>query len=124
MVADILHVGHIIAIEEARQKCDHLIVCLHCKPLYKQPIQSIYERFMQLRAIKWIDEIIPYENKNDVENLIKSLDFDIYFLGEDYKNKEFEGFGLLKDLNKTIYYLKRQHNFSSTLLKQKMEIIQ
>lgn len=117
MVADVLHAGHVIAIEEAKMYCDYLIVALHCNPVYKNPVQTVYERYMQLRAIKWIDEIIPYQNKADVENLLRSLHYDIYFLGEDYKGKEFECCEVLEELNKEVHYLSRKHNMSSSNLK-------
>ena len=65
MVADVLHIGHLLSIEEAKKNCDYLIIALHCCPDYKDPVQSIYERFMQLRAIKWVDEVIPYEAVDD-----------------------------------------------------------
>lgn len=117
MVADVLHTGHVLAIEEAKKHCDYLIVALHCCPNYKTPVQTIYERFMQLRAVKWVDEIIPYQDKEDAATLIRSFNFDIYFLGEDYKDKEFENSDLLKSLKKEVFYLPRNHNFSSTNLK-------
>lgn len=117
MVADVLHTGHILAIEEAKQNCDYLIVALHCCPDYKSPVQSIYERFMQLRAIKWIDEVIPYENKEDAKLIIESFNFDVYFLGEDYKNRDFENKDVVQEMGKEIFYLSRKHNFSSTNLK-------
>lgn len=117
MVADVLHTGHILAIEEAKQNCDYLIVALHCCPDYKSPVQSIYERFMQLRAIKWIDEVIPYENKADAQLIIESFNFDVYFLGEDYKNQDFENKAVVQKMGKEIFYLSRKHNFSSTNLK-------
>lgn len=117
MVADVLHAGHVIAIEEAKQHCDYLIIALHCNPVYKSPVQTVYERYMQLRAVKWVDEIIPYSNKADVENLLQSLNYDIYFLGSDYKGKEFEGSNILESLNKEIYYLNRNHKMSSSALK-------
>lgn len=117
MVADVLHAGHVIAIEEAKQHCDYLIIALHCNPIYKNPVQSVYERYMQLRAVKWVDEIIPYSNKADVENLLQSLNYDIYFLGEDYRGKEFECCDILEKLNKEVYYLSRKHTMSSSALK-------
>lgn len=120
MVADILHTGHVLAIEEAKKHCDYLVVALHCCPNYKQPVQTIYERFMQLRAVKWVDEIIPYQDKDDMCTLIKSFNFDIYFLGEDYKDKTFENSDVLKELKKEVFYLPRQHDFSSTNLKIKV----
>ena len=88
MVADVLHAGHILAIQEAKENCDYLIVGLNCNPENKKPIQSIYERYIQLKACKYIDEIIPYSGKLDLELLAKSLRYDIRFLGEDYMNKE------------------------------------
>lgn len=117
MVADVLHTGHMLAIEEAKKHCDYLIIALHCCPNYKTPVQTIYERFIQLRAVKWVDEVIPYQDKNDAATLIQSFNFDIYFLGEDYKDKEFENSDLLKSLKKEVFYLPRNHNFSSTNLK-------
>lgn len=121
MVADILHTGHIIAIEEAKRQCDYLIVALHCNPVYKKPIQTIYERYMQLRAVKWVDEVIPYTDINDVKNLIQSLNFDIYFLGEDHKGKEWECCDIVKEMGKEIIYLNRKHCYSSTYFKNKIK---
>ena len=118
MVADILHSGHIIAIEEAKKKCDYLIIGLHCKPNYKNPQQSIYERYMQLRAVKWVDEIIPYENIDKDQDLFKSLDYDVYFLGEDHKDKDWELKEDIQNLGKEVVYLKRRHNYSSTKIKK------
>lgn len=117
MVADVLHAGHLLAIEEAKQYCDYLVVALHCCPNYKNPVQSIYERYMQLRAVKWVDEVIPYENKEDAKLLIESFNFDIYFLGEDYRDKEYENHDIIKSLKKEVHYLSRKHNLSSTNLK-------
>lgn len=117
MIADILHTGHLLSIEESKKRCDYLIVALHCCPNYKDPVQTIYERYMQLRAVKWIDEVIPYYDINDAATMIKSVIFDIYFLGEDHKGKDWENKELVTSLGKEIIYLPRQHDFSSTNLK-------
>lgn len=120
MTADILHAGHIVALEEAKSHCDYLIVGLNCIPDGKNPIQSIYERFMQLRAVKWIDEIIPYQGRKDLEILAASLNYDIRFVGEDYYNKDWDGKDIEQKLNKKFYYLSRKHNLSSTELKNRI----
>lgn len=117
MVADILHSGHVLALEEAKKHCDFLIVGLHCKPSYKNPQQSIYERYMQLRAVKWVDEIIPYENSERDKDMFISLSYDVYFLGEDHKNKEWELKDQMQELSKEIIYLDRKHNYSSSKIK-------
>jgi len=121
MVADILHSGHVLSIEEAKKHCDFLIIGLHCKPNYKNPKQSIYERYMQLRAVKWVDEVIPYENIDRDMDVFVSLDYDIYFLGEDHKNEEWELKDIIEKQEKEIVYLKRKHNYSSTRIKNEIE---
>lgn len=117
MVADILHSGHVLSLEEAKKHCDFLIVGLHCKPSYKNPQQSIYERYMQLRAVKWVDEVIPYENLEKDKDMFISLDYDVYFLGEDHKNEDWEFKDKIEELEKEIVYLKRKHNYSSSRIK-------
>lgn len=118
MVADVLHAGHILAIEEAKSKCDYLIVALYCSPKRKPNlVQSIFERYIQLSAIKFVDEVIPYEDEEDVYRVLLSIKFDVYFLGADYKNKRFEGQDLVENLGKEICYLSRNHTMSSSKLK-------
>lgn len=118
MVADVLHAGHMLAIKEAKENCDYLIVALYCIPDRKPNIvQSIFERYIQLSSIKYVDEVIPYENSADAYRLLLSVKFDVYFLGADYKNKSFEGQDLVENLGKEIFYLSRNHTMSSSELK-------
>ena len=120
LVGDLLHTGHILALEEAKSNCDYLIVGLNCSPEGKTPTQSIYERFIQLRAVKFIDEIIPYQGRKDLELLASSLNYSIRFLGEDYIDKDWDGKDIEANLNKTPYFLKRRHMLSSTELKRRI----
>ena len=117
MVADILHCGHVLALEEARKNCDYLIVGLHCNPSYKNVRQSIYERFIQLRAVKWVDEVIPYESSKRDRDIFCSLDYDIYFLGDDHRKDHWEMKEEIEKSKKEIFYLNRKHNYSSTRVK-------
>lgn len=120
MVADLLHPGHIIAIEEAKKHCDYLIIGLLCNPSFKgkpEPVQSAYERYMQLRAVKWVDEIVPYDaDKPDIDILLRSLQFDVYFLGEDYKESSFPGKDIILARGIELHYLPRRHLLSTTYL--------
>lgn len=120
MVGDLLHAGHILAIEEAKRQCDYLIIGLNCNPEGKNPIQSIYERYIQLRALKDVNEIIPYAGKTDLELLVASLNYDIRFLGEDYRNKNWDGKEIEQQLGKKIIFLNRNHSLSSTELKERI----
>ncbi len=117
MVADILHSGHVLALEEAKKHCDFLIVGLHCSPTYKTPQQSIYERYIQLRAVKWVDEVIPYENIEKDSDMFCSLDYDVYFLGGDHKGKSWELRDSIESMQKEIIYIRRVHGYSSTRIK-------
>ena len=65
---DLLHAGHVVMLEEAKSYCDHLIVGLQTDPTIdreekNKPIQSVYERYVQLNAVRYVDEIIPYDTE-------------------------------------------------------------
>jgi glycerol-3-phosphate cytidylyltransferase len=54
---DLLHVGHILMLKEAKSVCDYLIVAIQIDPKLSNPeknspIQSFYERWVQLSADK------------------------------------------------------------------------
>ena len=61
---DLFHAGHIIMLKEAKTQCDYLIVGLQTDPTIdrpdtkNKPIQSVFERYEQLKACKYIDEIL------------------------------------------------------------------
>ncbi len=117
---DLLHAGHIVMLEETKQFCNYLIVGLQTdpsieRPSKNKPIQSIYERYIQLSAVKFVDKIIPYDTENSLVDLLQSQNINIRFVGEDYKNKAFTG----DDLNIKIQYTNRQHSFSTTSLRQR-----
>ena len=117
---DLLHAGHIVMLEETKQFCNYLIVGLQTdpsieRPSKNKPIQSIYERYIQLSAVKFVDKIIPYDTENSLVDLLQSQNINIRFVGEDYKNKAFTG----EDLNIKIQYTNRQHSFSTTSLRQR-----
>jgi len=123
MCADILHVGHILALEEAKKHCDVLIVALNTHPDGKTPIQSVFERYMQLNSVKWVDKIIPYQGKTDMERISLTLDYQVRFLGEDYVDKEWDGKAQEQERNIKPFFISRKHGFSSSELKKRIETI-
>jgi len=119
---DLLHAGHIVMLEEARLHCTHLIVGLQTDPTLdrtdkNKPVQSVYERFVQLSAVKWVDEIIPYDTEQSLIDLLQSQRIDTRFIGEDYRDKSFTGCDLPID----VFYTSRQHSFSSSNLREKIK---
>jgi|TARA_B110000305_G_scaffold239043_1_gene305881 glycerol-3-phosphate cytidylyltransferase len=118
---DLLHAGHVVMLKEASENCEYLIVGLQTDPSIdrqqkNQPVQSVYERYIQLRAVKYIDEIIPYDTEQSLRDLLEATKIDIRFVGEDYKNKGFTGADLVKD----VYFTSRQHSFSSSTLRNRI----
>ena len=117
---DLLHAGHIVMLKEAKQNCDYLIVGLQTDPSIdrqakNQPVQSVYERYMQLQAVKYVDEIIPYDTEQSLIDLLESTEIHLRFVGEDYVERNFTGKGLHE-----IYYTNRQHSFSSSGLRKRV----
>ena len=120
MCADILHAGHILALEEAKKNCDYLIVALNTHPDGKRPVQSVLERYLQLRAVKYVDDIVPYQGKKDMEALASVFEYDIRFLGSDYKDKEWDGKDQETRRGIAPHFIDRCHGFASTELKERI----
>lgn len=122
---DLLHAGHLHFLKESRLKCNKLIVGLHTNPkinreLKNKPIQSTYERWVQLKACSYVDDIIPYDTENDLINLIATLDIDFRFLGFDYFGQYFTGKELCIKRKIDIIYINRLHNYSSSELRKRV----
>lgn len=118
---DLFHAGHIMMLKEAKTQCDWLIVGLQTdptidRPTKNMPIQSIFERFVQLDACKYVDEIVVYATEKDLLDLLLSYKIDVRIVGEEYREKDFTG----KDLGMSIYYNSRKHSFSTTELRQRI----
>ena len=88
----------------------------------KYLVQSVFERYTQLKGCKYVDEIIPYESEDDLKNLLQTLDIDIRFLGEDYlrDNKPITGYNTCMSRKIQLYYCGRFHPYSSTELKKRI----
>ena len=72
---DLLHAGHIVMLKEAKENCDWLIVGLQTDPTLDRknknyPVQSMYERYIQLRAVRYVDEILPYDTELSLCDLL------------------------------------------------------
>ncbi|MEE2975635.1 MAG: adenylyltransferase/cytidyltransferase family protein [Thermodesulfobacteriota bacterium] len=122
---DLLHAGHIAMLKEAKQHCDYLICGLHVDPQVERPeknspIQSVVERYLQLSAVKYVDEIVPYNLEKDLADILLTFPINIRIIGADYKDTDFSGKQLCIDNNIEIYYNSRSHNFSSSGLRKRV----
>jgi glycerol-3-phosphate cytidylyltransferase len=119
---DLLHSGHIAMLREAKDQCDYLICGLQTDPSVDRkeknsPVQTIVERQVQLSAVKYVDEIIVYETESDLEDILQMFHIDIRILGDEYRNKDFTGKDICKKRGIQLYFNKRDHRFSSSLLR-------
>ncbi len=120
---DLLHAGHIKMLEEAKRQCDYLICGLQTDPSYdrpekNKPVQSIVERYIQLKGCRYVDEIIPYTTEQDLEDILHSFKIDIRVIGEEYANKKFTGRDYCEKKGIKLYFNTREHRFSSSGLRK------
>jgi glycerol-3-phosphate cytidylyltransferase len=120
---DLFHAGHVLMLMEAKQNCDWLVVALQSDPTLdrpekNKPIQGMFERFVQVSACKYVDQVIPYDTEADLYNILVSSKIAIRFLGDDYRMREdFTG----ANLDIPIHYCGRDHTYSSTDLRNRIK---
>ena len=116
---DVIHPGYIKMFKECKSYCKDFIILLHSDPSIERPhkikpILSVEERTEVLSSIKYIDGVRTYTFEDELVQLIKELEPDIRFLGDDYRGKTYTGF----ELNIPIHYLNRDHGWSTTKFKK------
>ena len=122
---DLLHAGHIEMLREAKSQCDYLICALQIdpsvdRPNKNKPAQTIVERYTQLQAVRFVDEIIPYLHEKDLEDILNMRTINVRILGEEYRDKEFTGRDICKKRDIELYFNKRDHRFSSSDLRKRI----
>lgn len=120
---DLLHAGHIAMLAEAKSKCEYLIVGLQTDPTIdrpdtkNKPIQSVVERYIQLKAVKYVDEIVPYSTEKELIEILQSFPINVRILGEEYRNQIFTGKEVCEKRGIDLFFNRRDHNFSSSELR-------
>jgi len=122
---DLLHAGHIEMLREAKAQCDYLICALQIDPAVdrpekNRPVQTIVERYTQLEAVKFVDEIIPYLHETDLEDILQMRPIGVRILGDEYRDKDFTGRDICKARDIDLYFNRRDHRFSSSGLRERV----
>ena len=123
-VFDLFHYGHLLAFKECRQYCNYLVVAVNkaeninplINPNKQPPIFPIFQRVELLKECRLVDEVLVYNSEDELLDLLKKGNYDIRFLGDDYKDKLITG----KELTNEIHYLDRSHGLSSSGFKLKL----
>jgi glycerol-3-phosphate cytidylyltransferase len=121
---DVIHPGYVRMFEDAKQNaCNYLVVALQSDPTIdrpekSKPVQTVEEREYILKSIRYVDEVIHYNTEKELLDILKNFDYDMRILGTDYNipGKVFTGY----ELNKPIYFHKRDHSYSATDLKKRI----
>ena len=113
-------------LREAKSVCDYLIVALQADPTIDRPkaknspVQTLVERYTQLKAVEYVDEIIPYQTEKDLEDILQMYPIDIRILGVEYREKEFTGKDICRARGIDLHFNKRDHRFSTSDLRKRV----
>lgn len=125
-VFDMFHVGHLNILKQAKEYCDYLIVGVSTDELvqqykHKTPIIPFEDRCEILKAIRYVDEVVPQINRDKIAAFNK-YKFDVMFVGNDWQGNplfnEVEAYLKAHDAN--VIYFQYTPNVSSTLLREKI----
>jgi glycerol-3-phosphate cytidylyltransferase len=122
---DLLHAGHVTMLKMEKSLCDYLIVALQVDPTIdrsqkNKPVQSVYERYVQLQGCRYVDEILVYETEADLLRLIQTQIIHIRFLSEEYIDRDFTGKDYCIENGIELHYHKRRHDYSTTDLRRRV----
>ena len=123
---DILHVGHIHVLNEAKKLGDILIVAINSDSSVKllkgecRPINNLESRINMLENIKSVDYVIPFEEENPL-NIIKQISPDIIVKGGDYKKKDIIGGDYIKKRGGKVINISLLKGISSTKIINKIK---
>lgn len=121
-VFDMFHIGHLNILKNAKALCDYLVVGVSTDELVqkeknKTPVIPFEERCEIVKAIRYVDEVVPQIDKNK-KSAWEKIHFNTMFVGSDWQGtpawknfeKEFAPLGV------KIVYLPHTDGISSTQL--------
>lgn len=122
VIGDMFHAGHIAMIQECKNWCEKLIVCVVASTDGRkaEPVQSLFERYMQVYHTKGVDAAFPVADEKDLELAIRMIGPEVRFVGEDYVGKDFTGKAFCESEGVDIIYNRRKHGLSSTEIKDRI----
>lgn len=113
---DVLHPGHISLFQYAKSLGDYLIVAIDSDRKVEEmkgkgrPIFSQKDRSFVLSSIRHIDEVLIFDTRDQLEDLVNSIKPDIMIVGSDWKDKEVVG----KQYAKAVRFFDRVGEYSTT----------
>ena len=123
VVADLLHVGHLRALQQAKALGGYLIVGVltdKATAAYKRlPIIPFEERMELVASLKCVDKVMRQDSVDQTENL-KRLDVDIVVHGDDW-DENFPGADYMRSIDKKAVRTKYYPKQSTTMIMGKIK---
>ena len=120
---DILHPGHIQLFKVARSLGDKVIVATDTDEKIKEdkgehrPVNDLCYRVAMLEAIKYIDVVLTFGDRQELEGLIQLYTPDILLLGDDWQGGDVVGI----EHAKGVRFLPRVGGYASSKTLNKMK---
>jgi len=125
-VYDLFHIGHLNLLRNAKGMCDKLIVGITTDELVgyknKKAVIPHNERMEIVRAIEYVDSVVPQEDMDKFE-MWKKLKYDVMFVGDDwYASPKWEELEKqFKEVGVRIVFFPYTKGTSSTLINETLE---
>ena len=113
---DILHPGHMQLFKVARSLGDKVIVATDTDEKIKtdkgdyKPVNDLCYRVAMLEAIKYIDVVLTFGDRKELEGLIQLYNPDILLLGDDWRHGDVVG----RKYAKEVRFLPRVGGYASS----------
>lgn len=127
---DFFHAGHVTMLREEKRHCDYLIIAVQADPTTdrpktkNKPVQSLYERYVQVSSCKYVDEVLVYHTEEELLHMLQTIHIDIRFLGDEYRTKDFTGKQWCIDRGIELHYHNRDHPYSSSELRNRTYLME
>ena len=125
-VYDMFHIGHLNILRRAKEQCEYLIVGVTTDELCymrknKLPIINEHDRMEIVKAIRYVDEVVPQVDMNKL-NAIKKFNANVVFVGSDWKGTDtWKKYEIeFKKVGCDVVYLDHTDGISSSILRERI----
>ncbi|WP_342746948.1 adenylyltransferase/cytidyltransferase family protein [Labilibaculum filiforme] len=117
---DLFHYGHLNILQKSKELCDYLIVGVSTDELIlktkgQKPVIPYEERAKIISSIKYVDEVIP-QNDKDKQKVVDEHSIDAISVGDDWRGK-------YPPVTCEMEYFSYTESVSSTILKDTLKLI-
>lgn len=120
---DIIHRGHLMMLQHAKSLGDHLLVAIDTDRRVKElkgenrPINNQDDRRYMLESLKCVDTVYFFDSKDQLIDIMKEYQPDIYVKGSDWKR---DRPSTAEQYCKQVIYYDRVDDYSTTNIIQRI----